>query len=139
MKIIKYIWEFGSLILLLLGSIHMFYTFFTNKFSSNNENLITEMKKSSPILTNETSIWRAWVGFNASHSSGAIFIGVINFLIAANYFESFLSNNFYYIFNIITILFYLILAKKYWFKVPFIGILITLICYLSVYIIILFN
>jgi len=139
MKIIKYIWEFGSLILLLLGSIHMFYTFFTNKFSSNNENLITEMKKSSPILTNETTIWRAWVGFNASHSSGAIFIGVINFLIAANYFESFLSNNFYYIFNIITILFYLILAKKYWFKVPFIGILITLICYLSVYIIILFN
>jgi len=139
MKIIKYIWEFGSLILLVLGSIHMFYTFFTNKFSSKNESLISEMKKSSPVLTNETTIWKAWIGFNASHSSGAMFIGVINFLIAANYFEEFLSNHFYYIFNIITILFYLILAKKYWFKIPFIGILITLICYLSVYIIILLN
>jgi len=139
MKIIKYIWEFGSLILLVLGSIHMFYTFFTNKFSSKNESLISEMKKSSPVLTNETTIWKAWIGFNASHSSGAMFIGVINFLIATNYFEEFLSNHFYYIFNIITILFYLILAKKYWFKIPFIGILITLICYLSVYVIILFN
>ena len=139
MNIIKYIWEFGSLILLVLGSIHLFYTFFTNKFSSKNENLISEMKKSSPVLTNETTIWKAWIGFNASHSSGAIFIGVINLIIATNYFEEFLSNHFYYIFNIITILFYLILAKKYWFKVPFIGILITLICYLSVYIIILLN
>jgi len=139
MKSIKYIWEFGSLILLVLGSVHMFYTFFTNKFSSKNESLLPEMKKSSPILTNETTIWKAWIGFNASHSLGAMFIGVINFMIAANYFEAFLSNHFYYIFNIITILFYLILAKKYWFKVPFIGILLILICYLSVYIIILFN
>ena len=86
--ITKYLWELGSLIILLLGSIHLFYTFFSNKFSSKNEGLIAEMKISYPILTKETTMWRGWIGFNASHSSGAIFIGIINSLEieCSNYF-----------------------------------------------------
>ena len=85
----KYLWVFGSLILLILGSIHLYYTFFSNVFSSRNKNLITEMKNSYPILTKETTMWRAWIGFNASHSSGAMFIGILNLYIAIKYFFNF--------------------------------------------------
>jgi len=134
-----YLWELGSLIMIILGSIHLFYTFFSNKFSSKNENLISEMKASYPVLTKETTMWRAWTGFNASHSSGAIFIGIINFYWAWEYFTLFESDHFFLIFNILTIGFYVWLAKKYWFKIPFIGILITLLCYVLSYILILLH
>ena len=135
----KYLWEIGSLILVILGAIHIFYTFFSNKFSSKNKNLISEMKSSSPILTKETTMWRAWIGFNASHSSGVIFIGILNFVLAIKYFTTFQSEHFFFIFNILTITFYVWLAKKFWFRIPFIGISLTFICYVVSYCLILFN
>ncbi|MFT5765903.1 MAG: hypothetical protein ACI8X3_003341, partial [Saprospiraceae bacterium] len=33
----KYLWEFGSLILVILGTLHLLYTFFSDKFSSRNK------------------------------------------------------------------------------------------------------
>lgn len=132
--IAKYLWEFGSLIILVLGTIHLYYTFFTNKFSSKNEKVVQEMKLSYPILTKDTTIWKAWIGFNASHSSGAIFIGVINIYFAIKYFTVVQSDHFFFLINILTIGFYVWLAKKYWFKIPFTGILITLICFIVSYI-----
>ena len=132
--IAKYIWEFGSLIFIVLGSMHLLYTFFTNKFSSKNEKVIIEMKSSSPILTKETTIWKAWIGFNASHSMGAMFIGVMNIYVAHNFFTVLQNDFFFFTFNILTIGFYLWLAKKYWFRIPFFGILLTLICFLTSFI-----
>ena len=135
----KYLWGLGSLIILLLGSIHLYYTFFSNKFFSKNEGLISEMKNSCPILTKETSMWGAWIGFNASHSIGAMFIGIINFYLALEYFTTLQADHFFFIFNILTIGFYVWLAKRYWFKIPLIGLLISLMCYIISYILTLAN
>jgi len=46
----KYLRETGSIIVTILGSVHRFYTFFTNKFSSRNEKVLEEMRTSFPIL-----------------------------------------------------------------------------------------
>ena len=135
----KYIWEFGSVIFIILGVTHLLYTFFTNKFSSKNKRVIDEMKSSFPILTKETTIWNAWIGFNASHSSGAIFIGVINFYLVYHFFSILQNELFFFALNLLTVAFYLWLAKKYWFKIPFIGILITLICFITSFIIVWIN
>jgi len=139
MIIAKYLWEVGSVIIVILGSIHLYYTFFTNKFSSRNEKMIEEMKSSSPILTKETTMWKAWIGFNASHSTGAIFIGIINSYLAFQYFTVLHSDNFFFLFNILTIGFFVRLAKKYWFKIPFTGLLMTLICFILSYILTMIN
>jgi len=135
----KYLWEIGSIIIVILGSIHLYYTFFTNKFFSRNEKMIEEMKSTSPVLTKGTTMWNAWIGFNASHSSGAIFIGIINFYLAIQYFTVLQSDNFFFLFNILTIGFYAWLAKKYWFKIPFAGLLMTLICFFVSYILTMIN
>lgn len=97
------------------------------------------MNDSKPILTDETTMWRAWIGFNASHSIGAMFIGIINLYLALEYFTVLWSDHFFFIFNIVIVGFYVWLAKKYWFKIPLIGLLIVLTCYLSAYILILVN
>ncbi len=135
----QYFWILGSVIITFLGIIHLVYTFFTNKFLPRNENLKKEMHLTSPILTKETTMWNAWIGFNASHSSGAIFIGVINIYLAVKHFSILQTEHFFFLFNITTIGFYVWLAKKYWFKAPLIGISITFICFVVSYILVIIN
>ncbi len=129
------LWIAGASILLVLGTLHLAYTFFTDKFSSRNTNVVEEMKQSFPRLTNKTTLWKAWIGFNASHSVGAIFIGLINIILAIQYFEILRQSYLLLSLNILTIAFYLFLAKRYWFKIPLTGILITLLCFIAAIII----
>lgn len=126
----KVLWLSGSAIFLILGAIHLFYTFFSSKFNARNKSVVEAMKDTSPVLTAETTMWKAWTGFNASHSAGAIFIGLINIVLAVQYF-SFIQNSMLIpVLNVVTSGFYLWLAKKYWFRVPFTGILIATGCFL---------
>lgn len=120
----------GSSIFLILGSIHLFYTFFTSKFTPRNSAVEQEMKNTSPILTKQTTVWNAWVGFNASHSLGAIFLGLVNILLITQYFSVAHDSLTLQIINLSTILFYLFLAKRYWFKTPLTGIIISSICFM---------
>ena len=127
----KILWLSGSAIFLILGTLHLYYTFFTSKFNARNKTVIIEMKNTSPVLTGETTMWNAWIGFNASHSAGAIFIGLMNILLAAQYFPMLQNSVLIILLNIVTALFYCWLAKKYWFRIPFAGILIATGCFVT--------
>lgn len=139
MIIAKYLWVIGSITITVFAGLHLYLTFFTNKFSSKNEKLMEEMNSSSPVLTNELTMWKSWIGFNASHSSGGIFIGIINFYLALRYFTLLQTDHFFFVFTILTIGFYVWVAKTYWFKTPLVGLLVALACYLISYILVLIN
>jgi hypothetical protein len=119
----------GSAVFLVLGSLHLYYTFFSEKFDPRDPVAMAEMKKTSPRLSKETTMWRAWIGFNASHSSGAMYLGVINIVLAVFFFDSTGKSSALGFINTVTAAFYLFLARKYWFTIPFRGILIALICF----------
>src|SRR5690606_392134 len=125
MILAKYLWLSGSAIIGMLGTVHLFYTFFSNKFLPRRAELAEEMK---------ATMWKGWMGFNASHSSGAMFIGIINIYLAACHFDVLQNSTFLLLFNILTLGFYLWLAKRYWFKIPLRGITIALICYVTAYV-----
>ena len=129
----------ASSIFLILGITHLVYTFFTNKFLTRDGETNKRMNSTSPILTKETTVWKAWIGFNASHSIGAIFFGVINIYILQNFNVTLEDYPFFCILNISIVGFYLWLANKYWFRIPFWGILLTLFCYFFVIIMTLLN
>jgi hypothetical protein len=131
MMLVKIFWLTGASIFLFLGSLHLYYTFFTNKFSTKNKNAEIEMKNTHPLLTKDTTIWKAWIGFNASHSSGVIFIGLINIILVLQYFPVIQNSVLLHLLNIITTVFYCWLGKKYWFRIPFTGILVSAFCFLA--------
>ncbi len=87
------------------------------------------MKKDFLRLTKQTTVWRAWTGFNASHSIGAMYFGLINIIIALLFFENIGNVWIVSLLNAITAAFFLFLARNYWFSVPFRGILIATICF----------
>ncbi len=125
----KILWIAGSSIYIILAGLHLLYTFFTDKFLAKDRTTVEAMKNTHPILTNGTTMWKAWIGFNGSHSSGGIFLGTINLLLALFYFPFLSGATPLIILTVITSLFYLFLAIKYWFKVPLTGIALATACY----------
>jgi hypothetical protein len=133
MTIAQYLWIAGSLIVGVLGTIHLLYTFFTNKFDPRDDSMKTAMQRTSPVLSRQITMWNAWVGFNGSHSSGIMFIAVMNIYLALYYFEWLQQSHFYFLFNIATMAFYVFLAKRYWFRTPLLGASISLVLYVVSY------
>lgn len=58
----------GTAIILLLGFLHLAYTFFTRKFNPRDHELERDMGQVSPRISSQTTMWKAWIGINASHS-----------------------------------------------------------------------
>jgi len=127
----KILWLTGSVIFIILGSIHFYYTFFTTKFDPRNKGVIDEMNNTSMRLTDETTMWKAWKGFNASHSASALFIGSVNALLAIKYFYVIEDSFLFSFLTIVTSVFYLWLAKKYWFSIPFYSLLGATVCFVA--------
>jgi hypothetical protein len=125
----QYFWIFGSAIFVLLGLAHLRITFTGTRLNPKAEAAIDAMKNTHPRLTRETTVWRAWIGFNASHSAGAIFFGSINIVLASQYFHILQDSMSIVFLNIVFVLFFLVLAKVYWFKIPLLGVLISVICF----------
>ena len=135
----KTIWTLGSAIMILLGVVHLYLTFLTEKFHTSNTSLENAMRTTSPNLTDKITFWSGWEGFNASHSCGIIFIGLINIYLIYKYFETLQWDHFYFILNICTIAVYLFLANRFWFNIPLFGLGLTMVCYLVSYIFILYH
>jgi hypothetical protein len=121
----------GASIFGLLGTMHLIYTFFTNKFEAFDPAVTEAMKGTSPILTKDTTLWNAWIGFNASHSLGAMLFAGIYIPLALFNFNVIQQSVWFSRLPVIVGLSYLVLAKKYWFKIPFVGILISSICFIA--------
>ncbi len=121
----------GASIFGVLGTLHLVFTFFTNKFDSHNPLVKDAMKESTPKLTKETTMWRAWIGFNASHSLGAILVAAFYIPLSIYHFDLIRQSNWFSLFPSLIGLSYLVLAKFYWFKIPFIGISISTLCFIG--------
>ena len=121
----------GASIFGILGTIHLIYTFFTNKFDAIDSSVKDAMKSTSLVLTRDTTIWNAWVGFNASHSLGAMIFAGVYIPLTIFHFEVIQHSFWFSNLPVVVGLSYLILAKKYWFRVPFTGVLIATICFVG--------
>ena len=114
-----------------LGTIHLVYTFFGTRLAPYDANTITQMKGSSLRLTKETTVWKAWIGFNASHSLGAIIVAAVYIPLCISHFEVLRQSIWLSLLPVFIGLSYLILAQRYWFRIPFIGIGISTVCFAS--------
>ena len=115
----------GSMTIGVLGLVHLLYTFRTGKFEPRDKELGLRLREISPVLTSETTMWKAWVGFNASHSLGAMLFAAVFGYLAMCELDFLLSSPFLVALSLVTLASYLALARAYWFKVPFFGISIS--------------
>ncbi|MFT4799913.1 MAG: hypothetical protein ACJAYE_001168 [Candidatus Azotimanducaceae bacterium] len=121
----------GAGIFGILGTAHLIFTFFSDKFEAFDDSVTKAMQRTSPRISKDTSMWQAWVGFNASHSLGAMVFAGLYIPIAFSHFELIQESLWLAVLPVIVGVAYLILAKLYWFRVPFTGILIATLCFIA--------
>lgn len=113
-------------IIALLGVLHLLATYRGPKLHPVDNQVKNGMEQSNLMLTNQTTVWRAWVGFNASHSLGALLFGAVyGYLAVAHKALLFASGPLLSI-GMITLCAYWWLARRYWFSVPFNAISVSL-------------
>lgn len=118
-------------IILLLGMAHLYYTFQGPKLRPRDAHLQSSMAQVAPVISRETTMWRAWVGFNASHSLGAILFGLVYGYLALTSREFLWASPFLLAIGLLFLAGLVLLARRYWFSVPFMGIGAALICYVA--------
>ena len=116
-------------ILFALGLLHLVYTFWGPKLTPRDAALRIRMSEVSPVITKETTMWRVWVGLNASHSMGAILFGLIYGFLAIVHRQLLFQSPFLLVVGLAMLGGFFALGKVYWFSIPFTGIGISLACY----------
>ena len=119
----------SALVILALGVAHLIYTFRGPKLLPRDSALQSRMNSISPVISDETTMWRAWVGFNASHSMGAILFGLVFGYLALVHPALLFESIFLSAVGFAMLLGLLVLGKRYWFSIPFRGIAVSLACY----------
>ena len=112
----------AAAVILLLGGVHLLYTFSGPKLQPRDAGLREAMERVSPVITGQTTMWRAWVGFNASHSLGAMLFGLVYGYLALAVPEVLFGSPFLLFVGAGMLLTLSWLARCYWFRVPFVGV-----------------
>lgn len=118
-------------IMLTLGAVHLTYTFASHKLHPKDQNTAVLMQASSPVISGRTTMWNAWIGFNASHSFGAILFGLFYLYLAQAAPGLLTASLFLQLVGALALAAYAVVAKRYWFRTPLLGILLAFSLYLA--------
>lgn len=116
----------SAAVILMLGAVHLLYTFVGPKLTPRDHTLRQHMQDVSPVLTRRTTMWRAWVGFNASHSFGALLFGLVYGYLALVRPDVLMASPFLLGVGVAMLAGYAIVGRAYWFSVPNTGIAFAL-------------
>jgi hypothetical protein len=81
--------------------------------------------------TNETTMWRCWVGFNASHSLGLILFGLIFGYLAFAHGQFLFRSPFLLVVGVAMLGGFVVLCKVYFFGWPLTGVSISSACHVA--------
>jgi hypothetical protein len=134
LELSRYLFLIGALPFIFLGLAHAAATPKTpaeaKGLSPRDPAVRDAMARDSILLTRRTTLWLAWVGFNLSHSLGAILFGAVVVLIGRSpaSFEG--QASVFLPLAVVVSVIYLVLAVRYWFRTPIIGISLASVCFL---------
>jgi hypothetical protein len=135
MRITSVLLDLGGGIFVLFGLLHAIYTFLDigrpRRLVPDDPAVSDAMAGSRLRLARGgTTMWRAWVGFNFSHSLGAALFGVL--CIFAGAVVGTIAVPGWMLFLLPAVgLIYLVLAVLYWFRTPIAGIAVATVCLLA--------
>lgn len=124
----------AGVILLLMGAGHFALTvrdiWKPTSFTPTDDAIRRAMQDAPLRFSRRLTLWDAWLGFNLSHSMGAIMLGGA-LLYAAAHFAAFRESVFLQSAAVLIPVVYLLVAVRFWFRGPVLGISIALLCILG--------
>jgi len=132
MRIARFLLDLGGGVFVLLGLLHALYTYLDidrpRRLVPQDPAVAQAMANSNLRLAGTgTTMWRAWVGFNFSHSMGVVLFGAV--CIGAGTVLGTIVLPTWILFVLVVIaLLYLVVGLLYWFRVPVAGIALAVAC-----------
>jgi hypothetical protein len=121
-NLVKTFLVLGSIPFLVLGIIHIVLMILERRkpgaLSPDDKHVRIAMNYTRLRITNKTTMWKAWIGFNISHGAGVIIFGSLPLIMAVFHFDDFLHYQLLLPLFILVSLCYFWLAITYWFKIP---------------------
>jgi hypothetical protein len=108
-----------------LGLLHLVYTFHGPKLLPRDPGLKARMEEVSPVISRETTLWKTWIGFNASHSYGALLYALIYGYLAAMQPATLFDSAFLLCVGALYLAGMAFVGRRYFFSIPFRGILLA--------------
>jgi len=133
LELSRYLFLIGALPFIVLGLAHAVATPQTpadaKGLSPRDPAVRDAMAHDSVLLTRRTTLWLAWVGFNLSHSLGAILFGAVVVLIGRSSASFEAQATVFLPLAVLVSATYLALGVRYWFRTPIIGISLASVCF----------
>jgi len=134
LELSRYLFLIGALPFIVLGLAHAAATPQTpthaRGLSPRDPAVREAMARGTVLLTRRTTLWLAWVGFNLSHSLGAILFGAVVVLIGRSSTSFEAQAGVFLPLAVLVSATYLVLGVRYWFRTPIIGIALASVCFL---------
>ncbi|NKB44538.1 MAG: hypothetical protein GKS03_09705 [Alphaproteobacteria bacterium] len=125
----------GSIPFIVLGFAHGVYTWIERtrpfRLTPHKPEVREAMQGSTMVIHPSTNMWRGWLGFNFSHSLGAVVFGLIYLVLATSDFAVIAANPVLLWLPIVTSGLFVVLAWHYWFIIPLVGISIGFGCFVA--------
>ena len=136
-RMIVFLLIFGGVVFGVLGTLHAVYTLLDVR---NPRRLVPADPSVAQVMANSalrlsggcTDMWRAWIGFNFSHSLGVLLVAGLAFW-AGSRFNTLPVGVIVPVLTLIGCL-YSVLALLYWFRIPAIGVAIGTSCFAAAWI-----
>jgi hypothetical protein len=132
--VVQFLLIVGSSIFVLLGAAHGVLTLKDlgnpRNFTPRDPKLRTAMEHSTIALHPKINLWRAWLGFNLSHSLGLVMFGGAFLYISIFHSSLFSQSSLLQGCSILVSAAYLIMSLKFWFSNPAIGSGISMGCFI---------
>lgn len=122
----RYLFIAGAVPFLILGTLHIIYTLMDTdrprRIAPRDPHLLEQMRAGTLFLTRQTTVWRAWIGFNLSHGLGVVLFAAVLIHGAALHFDAVRSAapELLIAAPVIASLYFL-MSLRYWFRIPSIG------------------
>jgi hypothetical protein len=134
-EISRYLFLAGALPFLVLGVAHALATPLhpaqSRGLSPRDPAVRDAMQRDFIMLTRRTNVWLAWVGFNLSHSLGAVLFGAFVVLIARSQATFEAQATLFLPLAVLVSGLYLALAIRFWFRTPIIGVALSSVCFVG--------
>lgn len=121
----------SAALLFVVGLLHLRLTWFGGKLVPRDAAVEAGMRQTPLRITRETTVWRAWIGFNASHGLGLLLFGALYGYLALCRFSLLQQTPFLLVTGAIYLACLLLLARRYFFSIPFFAVSACLALYLA--------
>ena len=119
----------SAVITLIVGALHLSGTFFGPDLRPRDPELETRMKEVPLVVASQTTIWKAWIGFNASQSLGLVLFGVLYGYLPIFQFQVLLRAPLLLLVGAFFLGCLVVIAQRYLFSIPLTVFAVALVLY----------